>query len=687
MHAEVLEAVSAWPDRDRPGPTDDRAHDLLFGLGDPRLVEHHWRRLAFSLWQPEHVRAWLAHTELSSLERIRDDVLAAHPREKVESLLEVFCRVKAPEAAPFMLELKLKSKAPSLARQWLDAEVGSAVPGLLAVAAGRGKLAEAALEYLRETRSRGYAYFIGEQLRAAPADIADKVRGAVLEQAGPAFAPLDEAATPAWLGQVVEDAPAGRRAELPDWLRPTGLPPLVLGDRCLPDRQVRAALHALRKSTLAEPLPLVSLLRQHLDRPRLDAFAWRLCELWLAEGAPPKDRWALLAVGLLGGDGCALKLAAQVRTWPAQGQHRRALVGLECLRAVGTDTALMQLHGLAQKVRFRRLQERARQLMAEIAHDRGLSAAELEDWIVPDLDLDARGSRVFDFGPRQFRFVLGPDFKPLLRDPAGKLRGELPKPAAKDDPGRAAAAVAAWKLFKKQVREAVKSQAQRLEQAMIAARRWTAEDFERFLVRHPLMINLARRLLWGTYGEGSRLLWAFRVTEDGTLADVRDSACTLDAGARVGVVHPLHLTEEQRAAWGQVFGDYEIIAPFPQLARRVHTLLPGEEAARELTRFSGPEVPAMVFTGILKSHGWTDGRWEGRGHGGFYKRFPGQLVTACVGVQGGGDTLRITRAYFAAGVDAETDFDPHNALPLGHVDPVAVSEVLGSLAVVASKGT
>jgi len=57
--------------------------------------------------------------------------------------------------------------------------------------------------------------------------------------------------------------------------------------------------------------------------------------------------------------------------------------------------------------------------MGEVATERGLSEEQLEDRIVPDLGLDERGRRTFDYGPRQFRLVFGPNLKPLLRDVTG----------------------------------------------------------------------------------------------------------------------------------------------------------------------------------------------------------------------------------------------------------------------------
>ncbi|XPE62009.1 hypothetical protein ACNKHT_13750 [Shigella flexneri] len=45
---------------------------------------------------------------------------------------------------------------------------------------------------------------------------------------------------------------------------------------------------------------------------------------------------------------------------PRESQHKRATVGLDILAAIGSDIALMQLNGIAQSLKFKALQERAK---------------------------------------------------------------------------------------------------------------------------------------------------------------------------------------------------------------------------------------------------------------------------------------------------------------------------------------
>ena len=97
------------------------------------------------------------------------------------------------------------------------------------------------------------------------------------------------------------------------------------------------------------------------------------------------------AIGHLGDDGCVMKLTPLVRAWPGESQHARAVFGLECLRGIGSSTALMSLSGIAQKLKFKGLKAKAEEFVTEIAQERGLTRSELEDRVVPDCGLDEQG--------------------------------------------------------------------------------------------------------------------------------------------------------------------------------------------------------------------------------------------------------------------------------------------------------
>ncbi len=1045
---ELLDLVESWSDDQFSG---DEWHDhyqrpqrIVFGLGDPALVEQHWRRLKLKFRTYDHVVAWLAHTEANALDAVRDSILANKNREESEKLIAALARVHAPEAAPIMLELKRSSKAPKAAGEWLDANVEHAIPGLLATAAGRGALAELAVEWLRGRKRAGDEAAIAKAVAAAPADVGAKVRTLVLEHEEKTYPVLDEA--PAWFAEDAAPAPAGdtrpaglelgpaerlwaswdghvpvampsarkpfdpgaaagrlalaepidrlrvwdwapcgldvsmspeeghywlvamtqaegrtdrapallatrlkshaggaptleqtkalvksgasylrepaalalvamhgpegalglvlddtvmssfgqpyeyfsfldgvqehviprlsmkevkatrtalrdkitaarwnatdeyqmphpafylgaflglheplravvaswpddlfakqgactyrmpqylvlglgdkalvlsemkrlglklrRPAQARAWLALTGttdlgfvresiadlmdweddggiagalglarvpetipimksfkkgaakkvaakwleanahlvaasakpakpakpakapappawvpiseLPPVVVGGKRFSDELVADVIGALRASPLETPSSKLKALRERGDRASLDAFAWRLFELWLGEGAPAKDKWALHAVGLLGNDAGALRLAPLVRNWPGESQHQRAVTGLECLRAIGSDVALMQLNGIAQKLKFKGLKARAQELMELIAKDRGMTRPELEDRIVPDCDLDEKGTRVFDFGPRQFSFVLGPDMKPLVRDAAGKI-ADLPKPGAKDDAEKANAATEEWKLMKKQIKEVAKIQAERLEQAMVTGRRWKKADFELLVVKHPLLTHLVRLLVLGGHDAKGELVATFRVTEDGTYADSKDEATKLTGVETCSIVHPLDLDEATKGRWGQVFADYQLMPPFLQLGRPIFTLEKKEEKATALQRLAAKKVAAITLSGTLDKLGWERGVPQ---DGGCYfahsKPFHGANVTAVVEYDGipvgmavDWDDQEVKKAWFIEGIHGPQGYpEDKGAIALAKVDPIAISEVLKDLAAIAEK--
>ena len=717
MPDETQAVVESWADDyyTREGWNDHyhRPQEVVFGLGSGEEVNAQMRRLKLSLAQPKYVRAWLAHTEYAHLDWVGSTITDATSRqygygaiggirEVAGALTKQLALAEAPETVPVMMQLMLESKGPRPAREWLDAHPLQSAQGLLPIASGRGKLAEAATDWLRGLKKRGYEDHIRAFAEALPPSERTRVMSTVVDYVEKTYQPFETADTP----QAVQDAlksdtKVGNAA--PKWVGFHDLPPVTFGDHRLNDTQVTALLGALQKSKAEAPHALVSAIKASADRASLDAFGWKLFERWLSEGAPSKDKWAMLAIGHLGGDTSALKLAPMIRAWPGEAQHQRAVTGLEVLRAIGSDTALMQINGIAQKVKFKGLQSRAVECMEGIAQDRDLSRAQLEDRVIPDCDLDEKGTRILDFGPRQFRFVLSPDMKPLVREVGSnaKPRPDLPKPNSKDDEAKANETVAAWKLMKKQIAEVAKVQAVRLENAMVTGRRWTPEEFEMLLARHPLMTNLVRLLVWEVASGNRRA--TFRLTEDGTYADSTDETFDLMDGdwAHVGIVHPLHLSEAEKRAWGEVFSDYELVPPFPQLGRTIYTLEGDElkEGAKEITRFANVTLPPQTMCFGLEKLGWERGAAQDAG--GFYehvKIFESADTSACVeyepGLFMGGqeywEPQKMTTAYFVPGLYKPKTYwnypDKKRALPLSEIDPVAISEVLKDLTELAAKG-
>jgi hypothetical protein len=390
---------------------------------------------------------------------------------------------------------------------------------------------------------------------------------------------------------------------LPSFWRPTGYArPLLRDGRALP----AAVLDAIGEMLLFTPLEPcyagLDRLRELCRPASLGAFAWDLFQSWLDVGAPAREQWAFAALAHLGDDDCARRLAKLLRVWPTEGASSRAATGLDVLAAMGSDVALMQLNGIAQKVKSKPLQLKAQAKLEQLAEMRGLSSDELADRLVPDLGLGDNGTLLLDFGPRQFSVGFDEHLKPQVRDASGALLRDLPSPLKSDDATLADAAVTRWKALKKDARTLAGQQLLRLELAMAQRRRWSAVEFRQCFVEHPLMRHLARRLLWAEFVDG-RPACCLRVAEDLSFADVNDDLLTVPDSAEVGLVHALELAPTDAAAFGQIFADYEILQPFAQLGREVYHLDDSERASASITRFAGRKVATGSLVG-LDGRGW-----------------------------------------------------------------------------------
>jgi predicted DNA-binding WGR domain protein len=443
------------------------------------------------------------------------------------------------------------------------------------------------------------------------------------------------------LHAVLNESPLDRypnkRAALPDFWKPNGWSrPLLHNGKALPDAALDVLGTMMAFPTTEEVYAGLHQVKAACTAQSLADFAWDCFSAWLNASAPSKEGWALLNLGLFGTDDTARKLTPFIRAWPGEAAHARAVTGLDVLAAIGSDVSLMLLNGIAQKVKFKGLQDKAGEKIDAIAEARGLTAEELEDRLAPDLGLDEQGSMVLDFGPRAYKVGFDESLKPYVRewqdDKAGARLPDLPKPKKTDDEVLAKEATERFKLLKKDARTIASQQVLRLELAMCARRRWSAEVFAQFIANHPLVRHLVRRLVWGVYamptetvGEGEdaesrvasyggELQDCFRVSEDGQYTTAGDDPFALPEGEqyKIGLPHALELPADQAADFGQLLADYELLQPFAQLGRDTYTLDEQERAADKLLRWKDVKVATGKVLG-LSNIGWRRGEAQDGG--------------------------------------------------------------------------
>lgn len=169
------------------------------------------------------------------------------------------------------------------------------------------------------------------------------------------------------------------------------------------------------------------------------------------------------------------------------------------------------------------------------------------------------------------------------------------------------------------------SQRQRLETALSTAREWDGKAWKQLFVKNPIMHPFAIGLIWGIYKNGV-LTKSFRYMEDGSFNTEEEEEFILPEQEKIGLVHPVELTEEQKTAWKQQLEDYEIVQPFAQLDREVYTVTKEEADKQELLRFKDRTVNDLSLGSRLSGFGWDRGTVKDAGCFDTYYREDREIV-------------------------------------------------------------
>jgi len=550
----------------------------------------------------------------------------ANPGDKKDILLLAACLDDEEIATLFATRAHIKNLTPIVADYF--ERLPHHLPILENVATtAKGKLKVAAAAIVEAVVRRTTTSRAKPDLTEDDDDDDDEIPAILRASSGDATAKL--AVVPTISLDALRAAPVPFKGKLPKVANAGGLPPLLLlrSRKALPASAVERLFRLLVALPKSAPHPCVGAIKGAVTTESLDVFVWTLVSDWALAGAHAKDDWILYAAGQLGSDALARKLDAQLTTWINHGKVDVMQKGLDVLALIGassassssspslaTSMALALLYERGMRARYDDTRDRVKVLLETVAARFGLTYGELEDRLVPTLGLTNDAPLVLDFGPRQFLVKLDEHLVPYLvnaQKTNERIGQKLPRVTKKDDAVKAQDSKARFESLTDDLERMASLQIFRLERAMREGRTWRINDFEQLIVTHPLLRHLATKLIWQIEGTTS----LFRVAEDGTLADENDAEMTTAATAAcalVKIAHPIDL--RNTASWkamAKVFSDYEILQPFPQVAREVMT-----KADLDDENVRGRTVPYARVIDLLQ-RGWRRGSpLEGIGHRG-----------------------------------------------------------------------
>ena len=564
--------------------------------------------------------------------------LLRYAEGKLPSAEPALVRVVSPRVAPYIALIFAKGKKRARSEAWLLAHPEVAALGLVPAALGADRAK-------REAARTALRYLVA-------CDFGDVVRS-VAGRYGKAAEAALEIALQSDLPARIPDGPSLADAgELPQ-IR-------LLNGATVPREAAAHLVTMLRFSPVVPAYSGLAEVRAACDRASLSAFVTALFERWKERGCAPGDEWALWAMGHLGDDDAAKRIVASLGAWQTGGAAQRAARGLDAIALIGSDWAFFELDRIARSARYPLLRDAAEAAVARVAGRLRIHPDELEDRRAPTLGLDARGELPIAFEKGELVATFDEHLVPFLRDAQGERVPKVPKSGA---------GAAAFKALVKSAALVAESQIARLERALITQRAWTIDAFCTYIVGHPLLMHLARRLVWSVDGA------AFRVAEDRSFADLDDAAFTLPSGAasRLRLAHPAHLSENDRLRWSERFSDYRIVQPFPQLGRPVLALDPGDREGTQLASLEGTRVPWHRVAKLLRQ-GFRDASADSVLHS-LSQRLPfGPTLSLSL-------NPGLSRADIShSGEQTLASVRVHGIARLGDLDAVAQSELLLTLA-------
>ncbi len=428
-------------------------------------------------------------------------------------------------------------------------------------------------------------------------------------------------------------AHAKARKKLEKWsekeLDESSLPPLYLmnGEE-LDGDMVRFLFYRMGFIKAIESDPEARLLIAHIDKSRSGAFARYLLQTFLDGGAKAAQKHYLALAALLGDEALLDHFKKLFNALFEEKRIKMLQYLVHAVALIDSMGSLRYLDYLTKKYKSKAsIADTAREALTLYAREQGLSYFELLDQLIPDFGFDGL-TLILDIGGHEYRVYIADDFKLRYIDEDDKILKSLPKAASKEQKEQV-------KEIQKLIREANRSQGDRLEYYMMIERRWDEESWRAFYLTNPLIFVYTSTLLWGTYDSEGNLGRLFYVDQDSSVLDIGDEEIEFAEGERIGIVHPLRLSAEQLSEWIDKFYELELNQPFPQLHRTIYRVPAEQREQTEITAYTGmqPKRTPSTIKSYLEKQGWQKEAMDA-GMAVYYREYPEYDLYIELGVGG-----------------------------------------------------
>ena len=329
-------------------------------------------------------------------------------------------------------------------------------------------------------------------------------------------------------------------------------------------------------------------------------------------GSAADSKGVLALASRVNGADAARRVAVFLKAHGSRVSQAKGL--LELLAAIGTGSTLQLLLSAANRSKQRSVQAHAAALVEAVAKRNSWSRCQLADRTVPTGGFDTDGTQELECGESRFyRLQLDARDAVIILNAEGREVKALPGPRIDEERPMIEAAKKRLATARKEVKQVLAAQTERLQEAMCLQRSWTRAEWESFVAGHPIVGRLAARLVWQGLDAEGRLVATFRPLGDGSYTDAADSRVDLAMFADIRLAHASLLDEEMVAAWRTHLGTYAVEPPFNQLGRGSMQLGEGQGRERRITDREGWMVESFTLRGSAAKLGYQRGQAQDGG--------------------------------------------------------------------------